>query len=73
MDSNVTLTVDLVTYQVTVRRLSSSGVVYTLPNFLGEDGIDSLKRSNSYNEASGYIENNLVDVYPDKILISILD
>lgn len=57
------VTVDLVPYQVKVIppiKGTISGTKYVMPNFLGLDGLNSLKRKNSYNEPCGYIAHLMV-------------
>lgn len=45
---------------------------FTLPNFLGSDSLEDLKRSNPYHEASGYSGTNLLDIYEHQIRVSML-
>lgn len=68
------IVVDLVPYEVTEvpEPMDIAGTTYKIKNFLGLDGIEALKRSNPFNESSGYIGHTLIDVYEDKLIIRCL-
>lgn len=59
------LVIDLVPYEVTEEELNGGFVQYTLPNFLGTDGLQFLKRRNKFGVAQGYTYDGLSSVELD--------
>lgn len=68
--------IDLVPYDVKVvpaPKGTISGTTYILKNFLGTDGINILKRRNSYNEPCGYINHSTSDGDTLLVMVTVTD